>query len=100
MRPELDTAGAAAPPRLNGELAFDEPWQGRLFATTMAACDAGLVDYDTFRDRITIPITDERGRILAFGARLMTGDGPKYLNAPETPLYRMRIFAPDKVPAR
>ncbi|MFK7931336.1 MAG: DNA primase [Myxococcota bacterium] len=43
--------------------------------------------YDTFRDRITIPITDERGRILAFGARLMKGDGPKYLNSPETALY-------------
>ncbi len=56
MRPELDTAGTAAPPRLNGELAFDEPWQGRLFATTMAACDAGLVDYDTFRDHLIAEI--------------------------------------------
>ena len=52
MRPELDAAGAAAPPRVNGELAFEEPWQGRLFATTMAACDAGLIDYDTFRDHL------------------------------------------------
>lgn len=52
MRPELDTEGAAAPPRANGELAFQEPWQSRLFATTMAACDAGLIDYDTFRDHL------------------------------------------------
>lgn len=57
--------------------------------------DAGLAKarrqgsgfYDTFRDRITIPITDERGRLLAFGARLLEGDGPKYLNSPETELY-------------
>jgi hypothetical protein len=52
VRPELDVDGAAAPPRANGELAFDEAWQSRLFATTMAACDAGLIDYDTFRDRL------------------------------------------------
>ena len=52
MRPELDTEGAAAPPRANGDLAFQEPWQSRLFATTMAACDAGLIDYDTFRDHL------------------------------------------------
>jgi DNA primase len=43
--------------------------------------------YDTFRDRITIPICDERGRVIAFGARLMSGEGPKYLNSPATDLY-------------
>jgi len=52
MRPELDADGAAAPPRANGELAFQEPWQSRLFATTMAACDAGLIDYDAFRHHL------------------------------------------------
>jgi Nitrile hydratase beta subunit, N-terminal len=52
VRPELDADGAAAPPRANGELVFDEPWQGRLFATTMAACEAGLIDYDRFRDHL------------------------------------------------
>jgi hypothetical protein len=52
MRPELDHDGPAAPPRANGELVFDEAWQSRLFATTMAACDAGLITYDDFRDRL------------------------------------------------
>ena len=52
MRPELDVDGDAAPPRANGELAFTEAWQSRIFATTMAACDAGLIDYDTFRDHL------------------------------------------------
>lgn len=46
--------------------------------------------YDTFRGRVTIPITDTRGRVIAFGARLLEGDGPKYLNSPETALYRKK----------
>lgn len=52
MTPELDNDGPAAPPRANGELVFNEPWQSRLFATTMAACDAELITYDDFRDRL------------------------------------------------
>lgn len=52
MTLELDVDGAAAPPRVNGELAFGEPWQSRLFATTMAACEAGLISYDTFREHL------------------------------------------------
>jgi hypothetical protein len=49
---DLDADGPAAPPRANGELAFEHPWESRLFATTMALCDAGLVDYETFRERL------------------------------------------------
>ncbi len=43
--------------------------------------------YDRFRGRVMFPITDRRNRVIAFGARLMKGDGPKYLNSPETPLF-------------
>ena len=46
--------------------------------------------YDRFRKRITFPIANESGRVIAFTARtLETGDkaGAKYLNSPETPLY-------------
>ncbi|HSX59525.1 MAG TPA: DNA primase [Tahibacter sp.] len=44
--------------------------------------------YDRFRDRVMFPIQDRRGRIIAFGGRVLTkGDGPKYLNSPETPLF-------------
>ena len=43
---------------------------------------------DAFRDRIVIPIRDEQGRTVAFGARqLRDGDGPKYLNSREHPLF-------------
>ena len=48
--------------------------------------------YDVFRNRIIFPIMDHRGRVIAFGGRRM-GEGtaqgePKYLNSPETPVYR------------
>jgi DNA primase len=43
--------------------------------------------YDRFRGRLMIPIRDVRGRVIAFGGRVI-GDGePKYLNSPETPLF-------------
>jgi DNA primase len=38
--------------------------------------------YDRFRDRVMFPIRDRRGRVIAFGGRLLEGDGPKYLNSP------------------
>jgi DNA primase len=43
--------------------------------------------YDRFRDRLMFPILDRRGRVIAFGGRILEGDGPKYLNSPETPLF-------------
>ncbi len=52
--------------------------------------DEGRV-YDRFRDRIMFPIHDQRGQIIGFGGRVLgaeSGDGPKYLNSPETPLFQ------------
>ncbi|MGD9743069.1 MAG: DNA primase [Dongiaceae bacterium] len=47
----------------------------------------GGASYDRFRGRAMFPIADRRGRVIAFGGRVM-GDGtPKYLNSPETPLF-------------
>jgi DNA primase len=43
--------------------------------------------YDRFRDRIIYPIRDNRGRIIAFGGRVLGDDKPKYLNSPETPVF-------------
>lgn len=43
--------------------------------------------YDRFRSRVMVPIRDSRGRVIAFGGRIL-GDGePKYLNSPDTPLF-------------
>ncbi|MCC5811285.1 MAG: DNA primase [Ectothiorhodospiraceae bacterium] len=43
--------------------------------------------YDRFRDRIMFPIRDRRGRIVAFGGRVLDNGEPKYLNSPETPVF-------------
>jgi DNA primase len=43
--------------------------------------------YDRFRGRLMIPIRDARGRVIAFGGRIMGQGEPKYLNSPDTPLF-------------
>lgn len=43
--------------------------------------------YDRFRNRIIFPVFDIRGRVIAFGARVLDDTKPKYLNSPETPIY-------------
>jgi hypothetical protein len=53
---ELDLDGPAAPPRANGELVFEHPWQSRLFATTIALCDSGTILYEDFRQRLIAQI--------------------------------------------
>ena len=57
--------------------------------------DAGMVasnergnKYDRFRERLMFPILDRRGRVIAFGGRVLQSEqGPKYLNSPETALF-------------
>ncbi|MFT5720646.1 MAG: DNA primase [Motiliproteus sp.] len=44
--------------------------------------------YDRFRDRIMFPIVDMRGRVIAFGGRVLTDEKPKYLNSPETHTFK------------
>lgn len=54
--------------------------------------------YDKFRNRVMIPIADDRGHVVGFGGRVM-GDGqPKYLNSPETTLFNKRklLFGLDR----
>jgi len=60
-----------------------------------AMIDAGLLvenaetgkRYDRFRDRVMFPIRDSRGRVIAFGGRVLGDEKPKYLNSPETPVF-------------
>ena len=69
---------------------------GALKISTDDMVEAGLlvagediaVPYDRFRDRVMFPISDWRGRVVAFGGRALDKDVPaKYLNSPETPLF-------------
>ena len=49
----------------------------------------GTGHFDAFRGRLMFPIHNESGKVIAFGARAMRADDqPKYLNSPETPIYR------------
>ncbi|WP_386689353.1 DNA primase [Lonepinella sp. MS14437] len=61
--------------------------QERLFSLGMVKRSERGTVYDTFRNRIMFPIRDRRGRVIAFGGRVI-GDGtPKYLNSPDTVTY-------------
>jgi DNA primase len=44
--------------------------------------------YDRFRDRIMFPIRNARGQVIGFGGRVLDAGEPKYLNSPETPIFR------------
>ena len=79
LRERLQSVADAEALRLSGLFSFKEQEDG----------SAGPL-YSRFRKRITFPITNESGRVIAFTARALdSGDkaGPKYMNSPETPLY-------------
>src|SRR5882757_575638 len=64
------------------------PTEDMVEAGLLVAGDDIPVPYDRFRDRVIFPITDLRGRVIAFGGRALEKDAQaKYLNSPETPLF-------------
>lgn len=115
FRSQLLTPDAEAGRRFLGERGFDagaaahfgvgfapRGWDGMLKALTAQGftrdelSTAGLVStgqrgvYDRFRGRLVWPIRDVSGQTIGFGARKLFDDdqGPKYLNTPETPIYK------------
>ncbi len=52
--------------------------------------DKTRASHDFFRNRVMIPIMDKRGKVIAFGGRVMDKSQPKYLNSPETPIFNKR----------
>lgn len=70
-------------------LAYNADTQQQLITTGMLIEKEGGAGraYDRFRDRIMFPIRDTRGRVIAFGGRVLGDEKPKYLNSPETPLF-------------
>lgn len=98
-RAVLDRRGITAETARAFGLGFAPDSRGKLKDALKAYGDAMLVEagllikvedkepYDRFRGRLMIPIRDARGRVIAFGGRII-GDGePKYLNSPDTPLF-------------
>ena len=81
------------------ELGFAPPgWEGLASALAGKGGEtlerAGLVvrrdgggRYDRFRDRVTFPIRDRRGRVVGFGGRVVGAGEPKYLNSPDGPVF-------------
>jgi len=50
--------------------------------------ERGRGAYAFFRGRVMVPILDQRGRVVAFGGRVLQGDGPKYVNSAESEIYQ------------
>ena len=97
---------SARPPRSSASATHRDEWRTFCDVAAVHGLDENIITetgfvkisdkhdkpYDAFRDRITFPIESEAGRVLGFGGRLvgaLTGRGlPKYLNSPESPLFR------------
>jgi DNA primase len=81
-----DPAGQALTRRLTEERFSPEQLQASGLCRRR---DDGSGFYDYFRGRLMFPIHNESGKVIAFGGRAMRDDDqPKYLNSPETPIYR------------
>jgi DNA primase len=81
--------GLAPPGRTNLKRALGSQGEDKLVDTGMLIRpdEPGADTYDRFRGRLMIPIRDVRGRVIAFGGRLLGPGEPKYLNSPETALF-------------
>ena len=67
--------------------AFDNYDDPQLVEAGLVISDEGK-RYDRFRGRVMFPIRSSRGQVLGFGARILDTGEPKYLNSPETPIFR------------
>ena len=77
------------------------PVEDMVEAGLLVAGDDIPVPYDRFRDRVMFPISDLRGRVIAFGGRALEKDvAAKYLNSPETPLFHKGDNLYNLAPAR
>ncbi|MDR1137486.1 MAG: DNA primase [Synergistaceae bacterium] len=67
-----------------------------LEAGLVVKSDNGM--YDRFRGRVIYPINDDSGRVSGFGGRILDGEGAKYVNSPEGPLFNKRrtLFLMDR----
>jgi len=64
---------------------FKEP--DMIEAGLVRPSDYGGGAFSFFRNRVMFPVTDRRGRVVAFGGRILEGEGPKYINSADNPLF-------------
>jgi DNA primase len=81
--------GLAPDSRTALKRALEKLGEDRLIETGMLIQpeEGGKESYDRFRGRLMISIRDPRGRVIAFGGRILGEGEPKYLNSPDTPLF-------------
>ena len=79
--------GYAPDSRSKLKSALDQFPADMLVEAGMLIAVEGKEPYDRFRGRLMIPIRDARGRVIAFGGRILGEGEPKYLNSPDTPLF-------------
>ncbi len=89
-KPQLDIEGAGAPPRRNGELVFQEPWEGRAFGLAVALGDRGLYPWEAFRSRLIAAIAEADRRAYY----------ESWLAALEMVLVERRILTPSEIEER
>jgi nitrile hydratase accessory protein len=100
-----ELTGEAAPPMVNGELAFDEPWQGRVFGMARGLAERGVFEWDAFRARLIEQIASF-DRMLDRGAGVVGMSTPDFhyyehfLRALESLLVDRSIIAPGELLAR
>ena len=72
---------------LGGKLGTNNENLNSLLKTGLVVSKENDKSYDRLRDRIIFPITDQRGRIIGFGGRVLDKGEPKYLNSPENAVF-------------
>jgi len=106
----LDKRGIPPETRIAFRLGYapaDRGWLGRFlsskgyspdFLSRSGLFSANHPDWPLFADRLIFPIMDAKGRCVSLGGRLLSGEGPKYLNGPETQIYRKQdtLYAMDR----
>jgi DNA primase len=85
----IKTFGIGFAPDSRGKLkdALKQFGEDKLVEAGLLISVDGKDPYDRFRGRLMIPIRDPRGRVIAFGGRILGAGEPKYLNSPDTPLF-------------
>ncbi len=85
----IKTFGLGFAPDARGKLktALAHFGEDRLIESGLLISVEEKESYDRFRGRLMIPIRDPRGRVIAFGGRILGAGEPKYLNSPDTPLF-------------
>lgn len=61
MSIDLPVEGPSAPPRLNGEIVFQRPWESRVFGITAALAEAGAIDWNMFQQELIVAVGEQDG---------------------------------------